>query len=260
VRLDVPAVYPDGCQQDQRRSKPLTCTYGDKQSSRTLFLVGGSHSGHWLPALDIIAKQNGWRLVTYIKSACLFRTREKLKRPNPSCEAWNDKVLEILLREKPEILFTTSTNGSGDAERVPQGFIQRWEQLEQAGIKVVAVRDTPWMNFNVAECVETNGLDAPECSRPRAQMLAAVDPAQRLAKKPSNVSFIDLNRYFCTDTTCVPAVGNVMIYRDGDHMTATYARTLAPVLQQELAGVMPPGWIKPSGLTVVQREARNPAK
>jgi hypothetical protein len=183
-----------------------------------------------------------------------------LKRPNPSCEAWNDKVLEILLREKPEILFTTSTNGSGDAERVPQGFIQRWEQLEQAGIKVVAVRDTPWMNFNVAECVETNGLDAPECSRPRAQMLAAVDPAQRLAKKPSNVSFIDLNRYFCTDTTCVPAVGNVMIYRDGDHMTATYARTLAPVLQQELAGVMPPGWIKPSGLTVVQREARNPAK
>jgi hypothetical protein len=158
------------------------------------------------------------------------------------------------------VVFTTSTTGSGEQEHVPAGFLKRWEQLSQAGIKVVAVRDTPWMNFNVAQCVETNGVDDPECARPRAQMLAPADPAQRLPRKPSNVVFIDLNDYFCTATTCVPTIGNVMIYRDGDHMTATYARTLAPALANELARAMPPDWIQSNPLTASQREAGRPAK
>ena len=111
------------------------------------------------------------------------------------------------------------------------------------------------MNFNVAECVETRGIDNPECARPRAEVLAAVDPTRRLPAKPSNVEFIDLNDYFCTQTTCLPAVGNVMIYRDGDHITATYSRTLAPILANELARVMPLEWMQPSRLTASRRAA-----
>ena len=258
VRLDVPAVYRDGCQQDQRHAEPLSCTYGDKQSQRTMYLVGGSHSGHWLPALDIIAKQNGYRLVTYVKSACLFRTKMRQRRPSPTCDAWNQSVLQIILRDRPDILFTTSTNGSGEQEQVPEGFLKRWDELAQAGIKVIAIRDTPWMNFNVGECVETKGVDSPDCSRPRAAMLAAVDPTERLTQKPSNVFFIDLNRYFCTESVCLPAIGNVIIYRDGDHITATYARTLAPSLSQAMARAMPAAEFKQADITVVRHEVSHP--
>jgi hypothetical protein len=85
-------------------------------------------------------------------------------------------------------------------------------------------------------------------------MLASVDPTQRLQRKPPNVAFIDLNDYFCTATTCLPAVGNVIIYRDGDHITATYARTLAPILAKEFQRAVPAKWLQPNSLTASQRE------
>ena len=36
---------------------------------------------------------------------------------------------------------------------------------------------------------------------------------------------------------CPVVVGNVLIYRDNHHLTATYARSLAPFLSTALAGL-----------------------
>jgi hypothetical protein len=70
--------------------------------------------------------------------------------------------------------------------------------------------------------------------------MATQNPAGRIAL-PSNVHVLDLSRYFCDATTCGPVVGNVMIYRDRTHITATYMRSLAPALQRALteATVLP---------------------
>jgi hypothetical protein len=56
------------------------------------------------------------------------------------------------------------------------------------------------------------------------------------------VSFIDMSEYFCNDTTCPPAIGNVIVYVDDSHITSTYSRTLAPMLSRKLAAVLPEGW------------------
>jgi hypothetical protein len=46
---------------------------------------------------------------------------------------------------------------------------------------------------------------------------------------------IDINDAFCIDGLCPPVVGGVLIYRDNQHVTATYARSLAERFQRELA-------------------------
>jgi hypothetical protein len=70
-------------------------------------------------------------------------------------------------------------------------------------------------------------------------MLAKHNPAEALPDLPSNVHLVDLSDYFCDATTCFPAAGNLMIYRDDNHITATYMRTLAPMLERELVGLLP---------------------
>jgi hypothetical protein len=40
-------------------------------------------------------------------------------------------------------------------------------------------------------------------------------------------------RWFCTDA-CPTVVGNVLVYRDSNHMTTTYATALAPLLDAAL--------------------------
>lgn len=46
---------------------------------------------------------------------------------------------------------------------------------------------------------------------------------------------IDLRRrhrqvYFCEDGKCYRVIGGVVVYFDGSHISATYARTLAPYM------------------------------
>ena len=244
VRADLPRAYKDGCQASERRSDLLSCIYGDTQSATTLALVGGSHSTHWLPALRRIAERRHWRIVTYLKDMCrlgLRPARTNTGEPYPSCDRWRAEVLRRLASERPYAVFTTATYAGEGAEIVPADFVSVWQRLTSAGIKVIAVRDTPYPGFPVAECVELRGAGARACSRPRQRMLAARNPAESIADLPSDVTLLDFTRYFCPDDNCPPVVGNVLVYRDDNHITRTYMRTLSPVVERELLSILPSG-------------------
>jgi hypothetical protein len=51
---------------------------------------------------------------------------------------------------------------------------------------------------------------------------------------------VDLTDWICPVPRCPVAIGNVAIHRAGDHLTATYVRTLAPVLGAALDHALPP--------------------
>jgi hypothetical protein len=51
-------------------------------------------------------------------------------------------------------------------------------------------------------------------------------------------AYVDLNDGICGPDTCAAVVGGVIVYSDGSHLTATYARTLWPLLKGPLDDVM----------------------
>jgi hypothetical protein len=151
----------------------------------------------------------------------------------------------MLKKDPPDVVFTTSTRGSGSEEYVPDEFLQRWADLRATGVRIVAVRDTPWMKFWVPECLEMKGHDSEECTQQTAAVYSAIDPVTRVVDPPEHVRFIDMSEYFCDEEKCSGVIGNVIVYRDDSHITATYARSLAPMLLRKLSGVLPPEWIRP---------------
>jgi hypothetical protein len=247
VQDDLPQIFKDGCYKPEPDWQRRNCIYGDRKSSHVLALVGGSHSAHWLPALDLLGRQNGFRVVVYSKSNCLFSeldARIEAAKLDRWCRKWNARTLEILSEDRPDVIFTTATRGSGNEERVPNGFLARWAKLEALGIKVIAIRDTPWMEFWVPECLEVHGHDSNECSQKAEHVLARLSPVEALKQHPGNVRFIDMTRYFCDGRECPGVIGNVIVYRDDSHITAAYSRTLSPMLARELQHVLPMGWIR----------------
>jgi len=244
VQDDLPAVYDEGCHRLDPDRQRANCVYGDVKSSRSIALVGGSHSAHWLPALDLLGRELGWRVVVFTKSKCLFSVETGKVALDDRCEQWNERTLQILLEDPPDVLVTTSTRGSGTEEHVPPGFLLRWAELESAGIKVIAIRDTPWMKFWVPECLEMKGRDPMGCAQPTDEMLARPSPVEALSKRPSHVHFVDMSEYFCDETHCPPVVGNVIVYRDDSHITAAYSRTLAPMLLRKISKALPAGWMQ----------------
>lgn len=224
------------CKLDASPTVATPCVLGDRDGTFTVAVVGGSHSSQWLPALETIAAgPASVRIIALTKSDCPFHLGKSVSDTElDSCGAWNNSVMEQVVRLRPDIVLMTSTRYDNGDEYVPEGYIAAWRRLGEAGIEVVALRDNPDFEFDVSACVELHGADDPLCSLPRARMLETPSPVEALRPLLTHVRFIDLSDYFCDRTTCPPVIGNVLVYRHKNHVTATYVRSLAPMLYRAI--------------------------
>ncbi len=250
---DVADVYADGCHQDQHSPDVTSCVYGDADSDTVVALVGDSHAAHWQPALEVLAEENGWRLETYTKSACLFGDiavwNAPQSGPYTSCEQWQDAVREQLTEERPDVVVASSSGAyrvPGDGEPmsreesfadVTQAVATNWRELEDAGIEVLTIADTPWWGLDVPECVAEHQDDLSECAVSRSEAVArsGAELHHAAAELVPAADLVDVTEYICPREECVPVVGGVLTHSDSHHLTATYSRSLAPRIEEAIA-------------------------
>lgn len=248
---DLPPATLDNCIAQHTNRTPLTCTYGDPLATRRMVVVGGSHSEHWLAALDALGIEHGFRLDTYLKVGCpLSDPLAPLVEESPTveCDTWSTAVLAELRADPPDYVFTTSTRtkdqGEGPGDFVPFWYVDLWETLADYGIPVVAIRDNPWLfrgdvAYRAADCLAGGGT-AETCGVPREEALDPIDPAVAASAHLPTVSLLDLSDKFCRQDLCRAVEGNILIYRDENHLTTTYVRTLTPELGRQLGPAT--GW------------------
>ncbi|PYF99380.1 Peptidoglycan/LPS O-acetylase OafA/YrhL, contains acyltransferase and SGNH-hydrolase domains [Georgenia satyanarayanai] len=253
---DVADVYGDGCHQDQRSAEVTSCVYGDTESETVIALVGDSHAAHWQPTLEVLAEENGWRLETYTKSACIFADvlvwSGSASEPYVSCQEWQDTVREQLTAQGPDVVVV-STSGAyrlpGDGEPLSreesldglaEGSARNWRALEDAGVDVLTINDTPRLAVDAPECVaeHLDDIDACAIDRDAAMSRSGAALLRTAAEQVPEVDFVDLTEYVCPRQSCVPVVGGVLTFSDAHHLTATYARTLAPRLAETITPLL----------------------
>ena len=107
ARSDEERLRDDGCLAFEPVTKPAVCVYGDEHSTYVVALVGDSHAAHWFPALERLARHEGWRVVTFVKVACPFIDMPirnvALKREYRECAEFNEAVLARLDAIKPDL-------------------------------------------------------------------------------------------------------------------------------------------------------------
>ncbi|WP_223830330.1 acyltransferase family protein [Nocardiopsis quinghaiensis] len=227
-------VETDDCNVGVQGSEPIICTFGSEDAEHTIALVGSSHSRHWFQALEEISREHDWRLVTILKSSCHFSAEPQMLRGEPftACIEWNADAYAWMETDRPDTVFTMATRSDphGDgAERIPDGFQERWHQLDELGIQVVALRDTPRLGFDAPECVDRNGRDT--CTARADYSLAAVSPIDAVKGEHPNVTFLDLNDYLCPSGVCDSVIGNTLAYHDDNHFTAHFSRSMSLLLE-----------------------------
>jgi hypothetical protein len=104
---------------------------------------------------------------------------------------------------------------------------------------VVTIRDNPRFDWSPPNCVSVHGRDAARCILDRSDVFAKSNPVLDFPGVPTTAGHVDLSDQICEPTSCPPVVGNVMVYRDGSHMTATYLRTLTPALAEAVRHAAP---------------------
>ena len=71
---------------------------------------------------------------------------------------------------------------------------------------------------------------------PRATALRTHGMEKAVAAWPS-AHLLDFSDLYCEPEVCRPVIGNVVVYRDTGHLTAAFAKTLAPFLGEDLAAI-----------------------
>ncbi|MFD7024955.1 acyltransferase family protein, partial [Promicromonospora sukumoe] len=237
--MDRPDVDGDGCIEGSSHTAgsdaPLMCVLNDEADpEQVVVMVGDSHTIQWTPAMTEIGQQENWQVLLLARRGCRLAASDEPTNPDNMCWAWRANALDALEQMRPDAVMVigsrTSPTEPGDVVGAPE--VLAWQRLAEAGIRVVTLRDNPRFGFDVPACVEE--APAAGCSRPRGEVFSAVNPVREAPGVPESAVHLDLTRYICGQRRCEGVVGNVLIYRDDNHMTATYATTLARPLHQAL--------------------------
>jgi peptidoglycan/LPS O-acetylase OafA/YrhL len=227
---DLPVVYPEKCHQDQVSAEPIHCDLGDPKAGRTMVVFGDSHAAQWVPTLQRIAAEDGWRLVTFTKSYCAFARITVISQGKPytSCSEWRENVIAAVKQLHPQIVFTSQARYQADKTTMINGIESTWRELNSAGAKVIAIDNTPEMPFNPGDCIaETPG----KCSASLVKS-SLPDYFGQAADNLPGVTVLNMTDGICGPVECDAIVGNMVVWRDYQHLTATYAAALAPYFEK----------------------------
>lgn len=236
---DFAQLHRETCSMSPRHPQLKVC-FGpaDGKPAKRVVLIGDSHIQQHIAAFEPIARSRNWQLIHMLKGACPYSTRSERWADMTDCVTFNDAATAEIIALKPDLVYTLSTRNvhRGLTEVTPPGFVERWRQLEAEGIRVLAARDNPRYDFSVPECVRVHGEDSPRCGAPRDEMLSSVPPYADF-DLPSNVSFVDYSDRYCPDGFCSPFAGGLQVNFDDNHVTASFMRSLAPVLEEALDAI-----------------------
>lgn len=197
-----------------------------------VIVVGDSHTQQWAVPLAAMAQDRDWKLTYLLLGGCKYGSGPEGR--TPECEQWNTAVTAYVLDRAPDFIYTVGTIArSEDPQDVlPAGFGQTARMLDDNGIAVVAVRDNPRFTTDRVLCVESKGAQSAECNPPRAETLNASPPVDELREQAPNVGFLDFTDYLCDRDACPAVIGNVFVYIDDNHVSATYLRSMEPIFTQ----------------------------
>ncbi len=68
-RIANPA-YSKDCDVSRAATTSSMCVHGDPEASRVMVIFGDSHAAMWVPALDVIGREQHWQVVQLTKPGC----------------------------------------------------------------------------------------------------------------------------------------------------------------------------------------------
>lgn len=228
------------------------CTLGPKSGyQRHLFAVGDSHNNTLIAAYAAIAKSHNWRIDVAGKSGCYWTTREQQTKDFDvePCRTWRAAVEKHVegMTDLDGVITTHSatTNapvlaaGESLQDATVDGLTAAWAPVSARGLPVIAIRDNPRATRAGNLCVEQQAdTGAVGCTNDRAVALSAFDGNAEAAARTPGATVVDMSDFYCTASHCPMVIGGVVVYLDPEHITATYARSLAPYLGDRIAAAL----------------------
>ncbi|MGH2939505.1 MAG: acyltransferase family protein [Solirubrobacterales bacterium] len=250
ARADRGSSYYEGCMVGIEGTNSNKCLYGNPTGGRTLILFGDSHAMQYFPAVEELAEIHGWRLLVLTKAECPPEEVEVKSmvedREYSQCDDWREETLKRIEKGGKSVTVVMSgdtaytpygpdgeeLSGNEAAEAMEAGYLRTLRRIEAAGPHTVVIRDNPTSSQDVPSCVSEDIQHLGRCAFPRLREWDR-EYDVRAAKASPETNLVDFIGDICPGEVCRAVIGNALVYRDKDHLTATFARTLEPMLESD---------------------------
>jgi peptidoglycan/LPS O-acetylase OafA/YrhL len=236
---DRPAVYGDGCVAIGVDDKLKPCRYGNTSASIKIVLFGDSHAAQWSPPLRTIAERNGIELIVLAKGGCPAASvaipTATLAR---TCPIWRDKAVQFIASEHPDLVIVTGSRHypNSDQEWI-DGFATTLARLKGLTPRLLVLGDNPDSLTDPATCLSAHLTDVHACVNTRVKAVETGKlEAERAVAEQDGARFVDTSDWLCTATDCPLIIGDILMFRDINHLTTVAADWFTPMLD---AVVMP---------------------
>lgn len=249
ARADVSPVYARGCHVDFPATQAVVCEAGPPAAARTVVLLGDSHAAHWYPALDRLAADSQWRLLSLTKSGCpaaaVSVLNAALRRDYFECDRWREDALRRIAEYKPDLVVIGNAAAYGvEPARWEEGTLTSLRALHDAGVRAVAVlRDTPAPGFDVPVCLaraahrgQSAALACPfDIEKALAASASLAEAERRAVAASMNARWIDMTPAICPAGRCALETAEGLVrFSDAGHLSARQSTALAEPLRQAL--------------------------
>ena len=226
-------------QLDDMARGPL-CVLGDATTSRTMVLLGDSQAMMWSTSFIALAKADGWRLVLLGRDGCPpWLTTKGAGGRSASCRAFHRWSATQIAAIHPDVVVATGAPTVGaPAAADARGASALVTSLRSASGAVVLLGPVPWFagrwtGLAPAECVAEQPNHLSGCNLPVTTLDAsfgAFAVALRAAGRASGAPVASVRPLFCTSATCPVIVNHRLVYHDPWHISAAWARYVAPAV------------------------------
>jgi peptidoglycan/LPS O-acetylase OafA/YrhL len=256
ARRDIAAIYAAKCHVDQPSIDLTGCVYGSVNATKTIVLLGDSHSAQWFSAVDQFGRDNGYAVHIMTKSACIpvdaIIYNSSMKRVYSECAAWREKAYQKIQELQPDaVLIGASsynpydeTSGAAIKDAAALMELQKAQDRSVARLagvsgKVVLFQDTPRLNMNAIDCLESNPKKyAQTCAWP-IETVMLTSPFPWSQKGMGRDWFVlDMLDQVCPNGICAMIQGDLVTMRDTHHLTDRFAAALAPEFARRLNAIL----------------------
>jgi len=234
-------VYP--CVAWWEQTSTQICPVGDVAAARTVVLVGDSHAGQWISALDDLGKQQHFKLVPIVKPACNVYDVEQYfsQMPAAACNEFKTWARQEIASLKPESIVVAARGFDGmhatGAERD-----KLWRTGAESGIrdlvaispKVYVLSDVPPRSSKAEDCLTQLGVTLAQCIATDDGPEITSNALTREAAEAVGARWVDTSPLICVVERCPLVVGGHVVYYDDNHLTVSWGREVASAMGQLL--------------------------
>lgn len=169
-----------------------------------------------------------------------------------NCAIWRKATITRIVALQPLAVIIGSSRGfatvdnsgkvvTGDGRSAifVAGMKNTIDKIKLATRHVILLQDTPSAGLDPLLCLSTHAASTLACATPLSMALSPYwQSLEQGIAKDEAIPTIDPTFWVCPTDPCPVVIGNLLVFSDGGHLTATFAQALAKRMGNAIVGAL----------------------